>query len=60
VKTVAKPAPVTVVHEKDDRDHFTCCFDDNTAVCGADVTDAAWLDESPCPHCPLNILGGAL
>jgi len=32
--------------------HFTCCEDENTAMCGRDITNDAWdTDEPDCPDC---------
>jgi hypothetical protein len=34
-------------------DHWTCCLDDNVALCGADVTDEPWapFDVASCTVC---------
>lgn len=52
--------------DSDELAHLVCCCDDDTAMCGLDVTDEPWCvaddqecvvcrdlwpDDTPCPRC---------
>lgn len=35
----------------DEQDHWTCCKDDNLALCGIDLTDVPWVTEDDGTNC---------
>lgn len=39
-------APQRQGTDDDELDHITECHDDNRGLCGADLTEAAWVEES--------------
>ena len=48
--------PADLSEDDDDLIHLVCC-DNNTALCGVDVSDASWVDgDNECVPCPLCAL----
>jgi hypothetical protein len=54
-KTLPAPTAAKGVTHDDDVSHLVCC-DDNTALCGLDVTNLPFLDSPDDVDCPLCVL----
>jgi hypothetical protein len=53
--TSTRPSPADGTTDDDTISHIVCC-DENTALCGLDVTHYPWLDVPERYDCPLCVL----